>query len=95
MKQPDLPGVQFRIRGLEMIPRNTCAVEETPGQPDLIWLPKYHACWICGERTTWVELNFMAWTCPGCVDAAWRQYDEANAEQDRVYGPLDNPFQSE
>lgn len=92
MKQSDPPGVQFRIRGLEMLPKFTCATEEIPGQPDLVWLPKYHPCWVCGEPTTWAEMNFMAWTCPGCVDEAWRQYYEANAEQDKLYGPLDNPF---
>ena len=41
-------------------------------------------CWQCGKPTPWLEVNFEAPTCIGCVDGAWIAYNAA----ERAAGPV-------
>lgn len=41
--------------------------------------PDEGPCWVCGESTSWVHLDFEAFLHLDCEDEAWRQYFEALA----------------
>ena len=45
---------------------------------DMVKSNKQKPCWHCGELTSWVEINFMAYLCSEeCYNAKWQEYIEA------------------
>lgn len=43
-----------------------------------------YPCWQCGELTSFLEVNFEAYTCSdACAESAWREYDKATFGDDQ------------
>lgn len=83
------PSLQLQIRMPDHVSPNVCVELEHPDHPDSMWFMTEKPCWICGQPTTWVELNFQTWVCVGvCTERAWQKYWEANREIEKRYSPL-------
>lgn len=45
----------------------------------MVRLDADEACWHCGRRTHWVDMNFMAYLCSEeCDRAKWKEYAAAD-----------------
>lgn len=49
-------------------------------------------CFYCGALTEWIEVNFEAYLCLECDDAAWAQYWEDYFIDPENWTPVDDDF---
>ena len=69
-------AMHYIAAGLPMEPDLYKAVEEKLTPNHILVLDKPpEECWICGDPTRWIEVNFETRMCPGpCADEAWGRY---------------------